>query len=296
MKKIFWFMVGIFIVILMCPHGYASTPSGGGDSNATATATSNIGTGNTLNGQGGTISILSPTATGGNATGGNAAASSVTTNNNDNRNTNTNLNANNNQNSNSNKNNNSQGQLQGQLQGQAQQIKNSGNSTIEKGAVNNKNSQKQTAVGTVGVNIQNVELIQTAIVPSVPLPMVQGKIFDYTPSVQNFDGIVKIGKGELAKSVTAHKYIFNIRAFFGYSKIYLENVELVIVGLYNDSANKSKFRYKVIMEDGQDVASLMIGGAGAGIDGLVTGTGAGGVGIAHSGARPTFIVYEYELK
>jgi hypothetical protein len=205
-----------------------------------------------------------------------------------NTNVNTNANTNLNTNANVNTNLNTQGQMQGQQQGQVQG-----------------QGQKQTAVGKVTTKVENNttienprDLMQTVIVPTVPIPIIQANIGDYTGAVPNFVNIKKLSSLDIVKLVDVHKYIVNFRCFLGYSKIYVENVENTVVELYNDSANKDKFRYKVIIENGSDSASFMLGG-GSGItgnDGLTNGVATGGIGIAHSGARPTFIVFTYEVK
>ena len=241
-----------------------------------------------------------------NAYGGNAYGGSATidkgavqnTNNNLNTNLNSNSNKNDNSNSNSNKNTNTnnisnkntvtvdpkitstnkQSQSQAQIQGQ---------------------QQGQVAVGKVNTEVINPRpLMDTTIVPTVPLPMVQGHIFNYTDNVQNFDGIRKIQNSDIVKSVNVHTYIFNLTRWFGFSKIYLEDVEPLILSLYTDSGNKDKFRYKVLGKDKQESYGLMLGGASGitGNDGLTTGTGAGGMGVASSNADPTFVIYEYQIK
>jgi hypothetical protein len=207
-----------------------------------------------------------------------------------NTNVNTNANTNLNTNANLNTNLNTQGQMQGQGQVQTQ---------------GQEQKQSQTAVGKVKTTVSNNttienprELMQTPIVPTVSVPMIQGKIFDYTSTIPNFDGIQKLGNTEVIKSVIAHKYIFNVSCFLAYSQIYLEDVESVVLSLYTNSTNKTKFRYKVIGKDASDSSGAMLGGASGivGNDGLTSGTGAGGLGIARSGANPSFIVYEYQVK
>jgi len=76
MKKMF---LVLFMILALTGIAFADQPSGGGDATATATATQSqgIGSGNILNGQGGTISILSPSATGG-VGGAGGAGGSVT--------------------------------------------------------------------------------------------------------------------------------------------------------------------------------------------------------------------------
>ena len=76
MKKMF---LVLFMILALTGIAFADQPSGGGNATATATATQSqgIGSGNILNGQGGTISILSPSATGG-VGGAGGAGGSVT--------------------------------------------------------------------------------------------------------------------------------------------------------------------------------------------------------------------------
>jgi hypothetical protein len=128
--------------------------------------------------------------------------------------------------------------------------------------------------------------------------MVQGRIFDYTANTPNFAGIQKLGDKDIVKSVVVHQYMFNIKRWFAFGKIYLEDIEPAIIGFYNDATAKGVFRYKVLGKDNQESHGLMIGGASAGAanNGGSAQTVTGGLGVANSNADPTFLIYVYEVK
>jgi hypothetical protein len=175
---------------------------------------------------------------------------------------------------------NMQKQGQAQVQGQKQSVNNN-----------------QVIAPSQEITFQR-DYMDTPIVPSVPLPMVQGRIFDYTSNTPNFVEIKKLGDKDLVKSVVIHQYMFNLKRWFAFGKIYLEDIEPAIIGYYNDSKTKAAFRYKVLGKDNQESHGLMLGGASAGTasNGGSAQTGTGGLGVANSNADPTFLIYVYEVK
>ena len=298
MKKMF---LVLFMILALTGIAFADQPSGGGDATATATATQSqgIGSGNILNGQGGTISILSPSATGG-VGGAGGAGGSVTIeegaikNVNKVRIDNTDVNVNVNRpvninknvieegavkNYNTNKQNQRQGQSQGQDQGQSQS--NAFTPTNVQGQNNDQVvAPEQTVIIKSPVQLPNI--------PSSSVPELNfgnGRMYDTTKTLPNFAifGIRSLGGNDMIMEV------LNVNA-----NVKFKNLYKAILSDAKDVANGGKktlvnVRYQVIRAEAQKSwhtgGSLGGGGSGVSTTGLSGGAGAGSIVPSFGGTK-----------
>jgi len=315
MKKMF---LVLFMILALTGIAFADQPSGGGDATATATATQSqgIGSGNILNGQGGTISILSPSATGGVGGAGGAGGSvtntqvggtfapTVNVNPTIKPETNTNIgngignfspkatiekgavdidNKNINVNKNTNIGINKQGQKQGQSQGQDQ-----GQSQSNAFTPTNVQGQNNDQVVAPEQTVIIKSPVQLPNIPSSSVPELNfgnGRMYDTTKTLPNFAifGIRSLGGNDMIMEV------LNVNA-----NVKFKNLYKAILSDAKDVANGGKktlvnVRYQVIRAEAQKSwhtgGSLGGGGSGVSTTGLSGGAGAGSIVPSFGGTK-----------